>query len=259
MSELLDSFINRMTEGGVFEMLFGKLLPSLSAVACYVFLGVALTVLSRATGIGRVWQAWVPFANLYLIGHLADVYTDNCLTTEADRARPFYTPSLLRRRILGYGIGSGISGAAASVGWLLCIAGGAIAFFLLLGSWAGDEIPDTPPATGTLMAVGALVGFVAGILYLVFTVMLLVAICPALNRIFTALGAPLPALWVLLAVFYPAAAAIALFVFAERQKATLAERFAPIPPAEASPKGASEASEPTAAVCEAGPSETGDI
>jgi hypothetical protein len=248
-----------MTEGGVFEMLFGKLLPSLSAVACYVFLGVALTVLSRATGIGRVWQAWVPFANLYLIGHLADVYTDNCLTTEADRARPFYTPSLLRRRILGYGIGSGISGAAASVGWLLCIAGGAIAFFLLLGSWAGDEIPDMPPATGTLMAVGALVGFVAGVLYLVFAVMLLVAICPALNRIFTALGAPLPALWVLLAVFYPAAAAIALFVFAERQKATLAERFAPIPPAEASPKGASEASEPTDAVCEAEPSETGDI
>ena len=95
MSELLDSFINRMTEGGVFEMLFGKLLPSLSAVACYVFLGVALTVLSRATGIGRVWQAWVPFANLYLIGLLADVYTDNRLTTEADRARPFYTPSLL--------------------------------------------------------------------------------------------------------------------------------------------------------------------
>ena len=230
MSELLESFINRMTEGGVFEMLFGKLLPSLSAVACYVFLGVALTVLSRATGIGRIWQAWVPFANLYLIGLLADVYTDNRLTTEADRARPFYTPSLLRRRILGYGIGSGAAGAAASVGWLLCIAEGAIAFFLLLGAWTGGEITDMPPATGALMAVGALVGFVAGILYLVFTVMLLVALCSALNRIFTALGAPLPALWVLLAVFYPAVAAIAFFIFVERQKPTLAERFSPLSP-----------------------------
>ena len=148
MSELLESFINRMTEGGIFEMLFGKLLPSLSAVACYVFLGVALTVLSRATGIGRVWQAWVPFADLYLIGLLADVYTDNRLTTEADRARPFYRPSDLRRRTLGYGIGSSAAGAVASVGWLLCIAGGAIAFFLLLGSWAGDEMPDTPPNGG---------------------------------------------------------------------------------------------------------------
>ena len=227
MSELLESFINRMTEGGVFEMLFGKLLPSLSAVACYVFLGVALTVLSRATGIGRVWQAWVPFADLYLIGLLADVYTDNRLTTEADRARPFYRPSDLRRRTLGYGIGSSAAGAVASVGWLLCIAGGAIAFFLLLGAWAGDEIPDTPPATGALMAVGALIGFVAGVFCLVFTVLFLLAICPVLSRVFTAVGAPAPALWVLLGVFFPLGAAIALFVFAERHKDSLAARFAP--------------------------------
>lgn len=227
MLEFLESLTDNVRPDVILDMLFSGLLPSVSVLAAYVFLGVALTVLSRATGIGRVWQAWVPFADLYLIGLLADVYTDNRLTTEADRARPFYRPSDLRRRTLGYGIGSSAAGAVASVGWLLCIAGGAIAFFLLLGSWAGDEMPDTPPATGALMAVGALIGFVAGVFCLVFTVLFLLAFCPALSRVFTAVGAPAPALWVLLGIFFPLGAAIALFVFAERHKDSLAARFAP--------------------------------
>jgi hypothetical protein len=169
----------------------------------------------------------VPFASLYLLGLLADVYTDNRLTTDADRTRPFYHPSNLRRNVLGYGIGSGLAGAVAAFGWMLCLAGGALAFFIILGLLAGGDIPsDSPPVVGAMFGIGALIGLVAGIFSLVFTILFLVSFCPALNRVFTALNAPVPALWVVLAVFFPAAAAIALFVFAERQRDTVRERFA---------------------------------
>jgi hypothetical protein len=226
MLDLIESIIRDMTKGGALELVFSGLLPSLSAVACYVFFGVALTSLSRATGIGKVWMAWIPFANLYLLGLLADIYTDNRLTDDADRARPFYAPSNLRRKMLGYGIGSGVSGVLATFGATLCIAGGALAFFTIIGLLAGGDLPsDPPPIVGVMMGIGALLGFVAGIFFLVFTVMFLISFCPALNRVFTALGAPVPALWVLLTIFVPVAAAIALFVFAVRRRESLAERF----------------------------------
>ena len=228
MADFMESLIRNMTEGGVLELVFSGVLPSLSAVAAYVFLGVALTSLCRSSGIGKAWMAWIPFASLYLLGLLADVYTDNRLTTDEDRARPFYAPSTLRRRMLGYGIGSGVAGAVATFGWMLCIAGGALAFFMIIGLLAGGDLPsDSPPVVGAMFGIGALIGFVAGVFFLVFTVLFLVSFCPALNRVFTALGAPVPALWVLLAVFFPVAAAVALFVFAERQRDTVGARFAP--------------------------------
>lgn len=226
MLDFLQSLIQSMTDRGALELVFSGLLPSLSAVACYIFLGVALTTLSRATGIGKVWMAWVPFASLYLLGLLADVYTDNRLTTDEDRARPFYSPSCLRNKMLGYGIGSRVAGTLAAFGWTLCVAGGALAFFLMLGLLVGGDIPsESPPTVGVMMGIGALIGFVAGIFWLVFSILYLVTFCPVMNRIFTALGAPVPALWVLLGIFLPVAMAISLFVLAERRRDSLAERF----------------------------------
>ena len=226
MLDFLQSLIQSMTDRGALELVFSGLLPSLSAVACYIFLGVALTTLSRATGIGKVWMAWVPFASLYLLGLLADVYTDNRLTTDEDYARPFYSPSCLRNKMLGYGIGSSVAGMLAAFGWMLCIAGGALAFFLMLGLLVGGDIPsESPPTVGVMMGIGALIGFVAGILWLVFSILYLVTFCPVMNRIFTALGAPVPALWVLLGIFLPVAMTISLFVLAERRRDSLAERF----------------------------------
>lgn len=226
--DLFDSITQHMAPSGPLALLLGSLIPSLSTVVCYVFLGVALTVLSRATGVGKVWMAWVPFADLYLLGLLADVYTDNRLTDDADRARPRYSPSNLRRKVLGYSIGSGVAEIAASFGSDLCVAGGAMGLSAILGSLVGGEPPtESSPAIGALMGIGGLIALVAGIFCLVFIINLLVVICPVMNRIFTALGAPIPALWVVLAVFVPVAAAIALFIFAERQRPTLAERFAP--------------------------------
>lgn len=229
MADLLHSFIDYMIEGGIAKLLFRWLIPSLSAVAGYLLLGAALTVLVRGTGMGRGWMAWVPFARLYLLGLLADGYTDHRLTHRADRADPFYRPSDLRRRMLGYGIGSGIAGMAAAVGWTLFLTGGAIVFFLTLGMLVGGEPPaETPPLSGALVGIGALMGFVAGIFFLVFAVLFLLAACPAVHRILTALGAPVPALWVVLGIFLPLAAVVALWILVRRKRADLASCFGPV-------------------------------
>lgn len=236
--DLFDSLTQHTTPNAPLAVLLGSLIPSLSTVISYVFLGVALTVLSRATGIGKVWMAWVPFADLYLLGLLADVYTDNRLTTDAERARPRHSPSNLRRKMLGYSIGSGVAEIAASFGSDLCVAGGAMGLSAILSSLVGGEPPaEFSPTVGAMMGIGALIALVAGILCLVFIINLLVVLCPVLNRVFTAVDAPIPALWVVLAIFVPPAASIALFIFAGRQKPTLAERFSPpATPAEDAPQ-----------------------
>ena len=85
---------------------------------------------------------------------------------------------------------------------------------------------DLPPYVDVLLMVSGLVAFVAGILCLVFAIMFLVAFCPALCRVLTALEAPCPALWTALGVFVPLAAAIPLLIYANRAQDPAAA-FAP--------------------------------
>ncbi len=200
------------------DYLFPYAFSSLAAVAAYVILGLALPALSRTTGIGRAWMAWVPFANLYLIGLLADVYTDNRLTTDKDRADPFYAPSSLRRRILGYSIGATATGAMTAVASAICVMIGAFGFFMLLGLLVGGGEPavDLPPYVDVLLLVSGLVAFAAGIFCLVFAIMFLVSWCPALCRVLTAVEVPCPALWTALGVFVPLIPAILLLVYTNR-------------------------------------------
>jgi len=208
--------------------LLSYIVPSTLTVASYVILGLALMALCRATGIVKAWMAWVPFANFYLIGLLADVYTDNRLTTDEDRAAPLYTPSRLRRRVLGYGIGAAATGAAATVAAAIVSGFAALGLILLMAAVPGmEESPvDLPPYVDVLLMVSGLVAFAAGIFCLVFTIMFLVAFCPALCRVLTALEAPCPALWTALGVFVPLAAAIPLLIYANRAQDPAAA-FAP--------------------------------
>lgn len=185
----------------------------LAAVASYVILGLVLTALCRATGIGKVWMAWIPYANLYLPGLLADVYTDNRLTPPIERSLPFYTPSDLRRRMLGYGLGSSLTGAVAGVAMMFCLMMGAFFFFMLIGLAAGgDPAPDLPPFADVWFLVSGIVAFAAGIFCLIFTVLFLVAYCTAYSRLLTALQAPLPALWAALGILTPLIPAIVLLI-----------------------------------------------
>lgn len=215
--------------------LLSSVLTILISLAGYILLGLSLSRLSGITGASRPWMAWVPFARLYLLGGVADLYTDNRMTTDTDRADPFYSPSALRRKLLGYGIGSSVTGGLAGLGSLFILAAGAASFFLLLGGLTGGDLPadtsDMASFLPLLLGIGALVVFVAVVLYLVFSICFLTALCPALCRIFTALGIPVPALWVTVSVFVPRLAAILLFAYTRRTEG-LRERFLP-PEAEA--------------------------
>lgn len=230
----------------MFERMFDSLQPALqllqllsfiiyvlAALATYVILGLALTALCRATGIGKVWMAWVPYANLYLPGLMADVYTDNRLTPPIERSLPFYAPSDLRRRMLGFGLGSTLTGAVAGAAMLFCLMMGAMAFFMLLGLAAGgDPSPNLPPFADVLFLVSGLVAFAGSIFCLIFTILFITASCTAYCRLFTALQAPLPALWGVLGILVPLIPAVVLLVYARRSDVSAAAFAPPSPEAE---------------------------
>lgn len=229
MFELFTMMLGSLKPGAQLIVLLPYVGSIALSIAAYVLQGIALAQLSRATGKGRVWMAWVPYASLYLLGLLADTYTDNRMTTDADRADPFYRPSDLRRRMLGYGLGCGITGAVSSVAALLFIMGGAVSFFMILGLLVGGDPPtEVPPFAAELFLISGLTAFVAGIFSLVFAVLFLLAFCPALCRVLTALKAPLPALWVALGFFFPLIHALLLWVYT-RRASDPASAFAPPP------------------------------
>ena len=239
------SFFEALKPAAQLIALLSYVIPSAVSAAAYVILGLALASLCRSTGIGRVWMAWAPFANFYLLGLLADVYTDNRLTTAEDRAAPFYAPSSLRRKTLGYGIGASVTGTVTAVASLILSGLAALGLLLLLVAVPGmdESAVDVPPYADVLLLVSGLVAFAAGIFCLVLTIQFLIAFSTSLCRVLTALAVPSPALWTALGVFVPLAAAIVLLLYAKRAK-TPAEAFSA--PAEASDENPHEARGKTA-------------
>jgi hypothetical protein len=214
----------------IWQLLFGGtyLLSALLPLVSHLLCGAALHRLARALALPRPWLSWIPLAQLYVIGRIADLYTDNRLTTDGDRADPLYTPSTFRRKLPGFGIGRAITGNIASVCYAFCVVAGITFFFLALGGAMGGE--TEPPASGNLFLIAALVAFVAGVLWILLTILFLLSYCPALCRIFTALHITSPALLTALSVFFPPLCGILLF-FSMRRVNDIAERFASPPDA----------------------------
>ena len=122
MIDLIDTLIDSLT--GTAEALVTILscVPLLLASALYVLTGLTLTFLCRAARKGSVWMAWVPFANLYLLGLMADVYTDDRVLRGEIDAR--YAPSTLRRKMLGYSIAQSVLGNIAGIAVLISLFSG---------------------------------------------------------------------------------------------------------------------------------------
>lgn len=196
-------------------------------LAGYILLSISLFRLARVLALPRPWLAWIPLANLYVLGQIADIYTDNRLTTDEDRADPFYSPSALRRKLLGYGIGCSVTGNIAAVCFGFCLMTGILSFFLALGRAAGGEA-EPLPFSEALFVVAGLTAFVAGVLWIALTILFLLSYCPALCRIFTALGAAAPSMLTFLSVIFPPLCGILLRIVTRKVRDT-AERFAPLP------------------------------
>ena len=227
MIDLIDTLIDSLT--GTAEALVTVLtsIPLLLASVLYVLMGLTLTFLCRAARKGSVWMAWVPFASLYLLGLMADVYTDDrVLRGEID---PRYAPSTLRRRMLGYSIVQSIFGGIAGVAVLISLFSGFAG--LLTGFFGGlFDQSDVREGANELMgvfAVSLLITLVTAAVFVLFYILYTVSACKAHYRLFFMLGTPLPALWSAAVIFIPPLAAVMLFVFTVKNRRVLTEKFFP--------------------------------
>ena len=226
MQEFLESLSDYLTDSSQAATLILRLFPSALSIVAYVFQGLYLTSLCRAAGRGGVWMAWVPFANLYLWGLMADIYTDTYFPTGIPGEPEDASPSTLRRRMLGFSIVSQTSGSVAVMSLWVCIATGFVGFRMLLfsfGEAAND--PDTEQLL-EVFEVSVPVLLIAGAVWVVFEILYLVAFCKSHYRVCALVGAPMPVLWTLLGIVVPLAPAIFLFV-RTRNRAALADRFHP--------------------------------
>ena len=231
MIDLIDTLFDSLT--GTAEALVTVLtsIPLLLASVLYVLMGLTLTFLCRAARKGSVWMAWVPFANLYLLGLMADVYTDDRVLRGEIDAR--YAPSTLRRRMLGFSIVQSIFGGIAGVAVLISIFSG---FAGLLTGFFGGLFDQSDVREGAnellgVFAVSLLITLVTAAVFVLFYILYTVSACKAHYRLFFMLGTPLPALWSAAVIFIPPLAAVMLFVFTVKNHRMLTEKF--FPPMEA--------------------------
>lgn len=227
MIDLIDTLFDSLT--GTAEALVTVLscVPLLLASALYVLTGLTLTFLCRAARKGSVWMAWVPFANLYLLGLMADVYTDDRVLR--GEINPRYAPSTLRRKMLGCSIVQSVFGSIAGVAVLISIFSGFAG--LLTGFFGGlfdrSDLQDGADDLLGVFVVSFLITLVTAAVFIIFYILYAVSACKAHYRLFFMLGAPLPALWSAAVIFVPPLAAIMLFAFTVKNRRVLTEKFFP--------------------------------
>jgi hypothetical protein len=227
MIDLIDTLIDSLTGTAEAVVTILSCVPLLLASALYVLTGLTLTFLCRAARKGSVWMAWVPFANLYLLGLMADVYTDDRVLRGEIDAR--YAPSTLRRKMLGYSIVQSVLGNIAGVAVLISLFSGFAG--LLTGFFGGlfdqSDLEDGANELMGVFAVSFLISLVTAAVFVLFYILYTVSACKAHYRLFFMLGTPLPALWSAAVIFIPPLAAVMLFVFTVKHRRELTERFFP--------------------------------
>ena len=227
MFDLFDLIADSLN--GTAELLTALLscVPIALIAALYVLQGIALTFLCNAARKGSVWMAWVPFANLYLLGLMADVYTDDRVLR--GEVSPDYAPSTLRRKMLGYSIAERITGGLVGVAWGLVLLSALSGFFLALfgGFFENPEALESLEGLEIILAIGAVLLLVAAPLFIIFHILYLVSACKAYYRLFHMLGSRVPALWPVFLLFLPPVTSLPLFVLTVKHRRELTERFFP--------------------------------
>ena len=227
MFDLFDLMAGAMNDTAKLLTTLLSCVPIALIAALYVLQGIALTFLCRAARKGSVWMAWVPFANLYLLGLMADVYTDDRVLR--GEVSPDYAPSTLRRKMLGYSIAERITGGLVGVAWGLVLLSALSGFFLALfgGFFENPEALESLEGLGTILAVGVVLLLVAAPLFIIFHILYLVSACKAYYRLFHMLGSRVPALWPVFLLFLPPVTSLPLFVLTVKHRRELTERFFP--------------------------------
>ena len=210
-------------------------IPLLFFAALYVLHGIALTSLCRASQRGSVWMAWVPFANLYLLGLLADAYTDHLvLRGDVDAG---YSPSTLRRKMLGFSIAEAATGAVVGAAWVIVMMASIAGFFTVLfgGFFKDPDTAETVEGILGVFTVSFLLMLVVGAICLYLHIQYLVSACKAYHRLFRMMDAPASAFWPVLLIFVPLLPSLPLLITIMKRRGELAQRFFP-PISEPSPE-----------------------
>ncbi len=199
----------------------------LGAVVIYVLQGLALTSLCRASRRGSVWMAWVPFVSLYLLGLMADVYTEERVLR--GEVEPRYYPSFLRRRTLCFSIGAKLFDAITGAALFICFFSGLSGFMegLLGGFFENEEAIENAEKMLGIFKVSLVIFLVLGAAAILFSILYLLSACKAFHRLFLMLKAPVPVLWAISLIFIPALPIVMLFVFTRKSRETLTEKFYP--------------------------------
>ena len=237
MFDLFDLIAGAMNDTAKLLTTILYCIPVLLVAALYVLQGIALTYLCKASRAGSVWMAWVPFANQYLLGKQADVYTDDRVLRGEVSSE--YAPSTLRRKMLGFSIVEraciSVAGAAWCIVMLFSFAGLLVA---VIGGFLGNkDALDGLDGLGYLLGIGVVLLLIFGTLFLIFHILYLVAACKAYYRLYHLLGSRVPALWPVFLIFIPLLTAIPLFILTVKHRRELTDRFFPPmeSPAEPSP------------------------
>ncbi len=219
----------------------------LFVLASYVLTGIALTILARAVDHSPARLAWIPFARLYLLGSLADVYTANRLTTEKTVQAVGYRPSRLRHQLTLLRAGNVAAGVISFVAVFLFLIFSLIPLlFLTEGIRQGQfDFSNTDPEVAIPMLAitfgGTWLAITAVISNLAIGGLLLICYGIALHRVYSALRLPFAPLWAIVSAPNPLLTALLLLIYTLRAK-DRAERFLPPreDPARATPESPTE-------------------
>lgn len=207
-------------------------IPILFTVTTYLITGVALTLLARSVKPSLIWMAWIPFARLYLLGALADLYTDNRMAPGKARRPSRRRPSKLRYLLPWLRAGNVVTEAISFV---------LLPFFLIfclvpllfLSETIRNGEDFSYPVDLTILIPRYTVIFGGTWLFLTVVVVSLILgglaiFCRGvtLHRLYRALWLPCAPLWAIVSVPNPFLTALLFLIYAIRTK-DRAERFLP--------------------------------
>lgn len=114
-------------------------ISTIFSIVGFVFSAIALRSIARRRGISHSWLAWVPVANLWVLGSIADQYRDIAKGEIKNRRKTLVILSVVR--------------ALATVAAVACVIVGIVTAFAVEQKGAGGYIPALNVTHGLLKAV----------------------------------------------------------------------------------------------------------
>lgn len=207
------------------------IIPLLFTLATYLITGVALTILARSVKPSLIWMAWIPFAQLYLLGALADLYADNrMIPKKADHLYRRLT-SKLRYQLPWVCTGNVVSGMISVVAFMLFLVFSFIPLaFMAAAIYYGEDFSNADLEVAIPMLAitfgGTWLAITTVLCNLTFGGLSIFYRGVSLHRLYRALRLPCAPLWAVVSVPNPLLASLFLLIYATRTK-DRAQRFLP--------------------------------